>query len=732
MQAMEPTACPGEKMGTNGNKAYLKWVEKYKAEIKTKDRLLASINKISGLLNRPIQWEKILQQLVKEMKRVFDLQRVVIFLINKKENTLEVKYVVGFSPAEVARAFKYPLDMNRHQCRETLVAKTGRMIYIRNAHRSSIITEFDFKMDRIWNRTSSISMPIKIKGEIVGVLQGDSTTKELVFSREDIKMFSSFASHASIIIENARLHEKAQKKIEQLMFLHSVTEKTSSTLHLGKLVDIITANVYKISQGRCCALLLMDRDKRYLRVASWKGEDWQDSANIRVRVGENISGWVAEKGVPLLINDVTQEPRYSIVHPNVASMLSVPLICENNVLGVISLTSDKKAAFSLDDLELLMTLAGHAAALINNVRLYDQMKEERNVVSDILESSPNGIVVVDQSKKITSFNRRAEEILQLKRKNAIGKKFADIFNGEMLDIFNRIVEHQEVLDNVEISYSRKDGEVVQLGINSSLLKSRNRETIGTIVSIQDLTEFKRTEDLIRRMDKLSSLGQLSAGLAHEIRNPLASINFNVQLIEKQLENDLNAKAIIQETFEGIERIKVLVKRVLDFTKTGTHSFMLGDIHETINDALALITPQIRKKNIEIKKDFSTHIGPFVFDPHQMQQVFVNLLLNAAEATPEGGTIEIRSAKEKFRSGGSDTYVISVIDNGQGISQENIPKIFDPFFTTKPDGTGLGLSIVHKIIEQHDATIDIKSREDKGSSFILRFHAKRALNRHATI
>ncbi len=529
-------------MGTNGNKAYLKWIEKYKAEIKTKDRLLASINKISGLLNRPIQWEKILQQLVKEMKRVFDLQRVVIFLINKKENTLEVKYVVGFSPAEVTRAFKYPLDMNRHQCRETLVAKTGRMIYIRNAHRSSIITEFDFKMDRIWNRTSSISMPIKIKGEIVGVLQGDSTTKELVFSREDIKMFSSFASHASIIIENARLHEKAQKKIEQLMFLHSVTEKTSSTLHLGKLVDIITANVYKISHGRCCALLLMDRDKRYLRVASWKGEDWQDSANIRVRVGENISGWVAEKGVPLLINDVTQEPRYSIVHPNVASMLSVPLICENNVLGVISLTSDKKAAFSLDDLELLMTLAGHAAALINNVRLYDQMKEERNVVSDILESSPNGIVVVDQGKKITSFNRRAEEILQLKRKNAIGKKFADIFNGEMLDIFNRIVEHQEVLDNVEISYSRKDGEAVQLGINSSLLKSRNRETIGTIVSIQDLTEFKRTEDLIRRMDKLSSLGQLSAGLAHEIRNPLASINFNVQLIEKQLENDPNAKA----------------------------------------------------------------------------------------------------------------------------------------------------------------------------------------------
>jgi two-component system, NtrC family, sensor kinase len=713
-------------MGAIRNKAYLSRFEKYKAEVKTKDRLLTSINKISGLLNRPIQWEKILQQLVKEMKRVFDLQRVVIFLINKKENTLEVKYVVGFSPDEVKRAFKHPLDMNKHQCRETLVAKNGRTIYIRDAHRSSIITEFDFKMDRVWNRTSSISMPMKIKGEIVGVLQGDSTTKELIFSKEDIKMFSSFASQASIIIENARLHEQAQKKIEQLMFLHSVTEKTSSTLNLGKLVDIITANAIRISQGRCCALLLMDRDKRYLRVASWKGEDLQDADRIRVRVGENISGWVAEKGVPLLINDVTQEPRYSEIHPNIASMLSVPLISENNVLGVITVTSEKKAAFSLDDLELLMTLAGHAAALINNVRLYEQMKEERNVVADILESSPNGIVAVDQHKKITSFNRRAEDILQLKRKSVLGKKYGDVFRGEFLDIFNRVVEQQAVPDNAEIVYPRQDGDTVLLGITSSLLKKRDSAAIGTIVSIQDLTEFKKTEELIRRMDKLSSLGQLSAGLAHEIRNPLASINFNVQLIEKHLEDNQNAKSIMHDTFEGIERIKILVKRVLDFTKTGTPAFSSGNIHESINDALELIAPQIRKKNIAIKKDYAAEIGPFVFDPHQMQQVFVNLLLNATEATPEGGFIEIRSATEKARNR-NNIHVITISDNGQGITPDNMSKIFDPFFTTKPEGTGLGLSIVHKILEQHEASIDIKSRENKGSSFILRFPAKRALH-----
>lgn len=719
-------------MASVKNRACRDRLEKYKAEVKTKDRLLASINKISGLLNRPIQGEKILHQLVKEMKRVFDLKRVVIFLINRKENLLEVKYVVGFSPEEVERAFTYPLDMNTHQCRETLVAKTGRMIYIRDARRSSVITEFDFKMDRIWRRTSSISMPLKIKGEIIGVLQGDSTTKELVFSQSDIKMFASFASQASIIIENARLHEQARKKIEQLMFLHSVSEKTSATLDLNKLVDIITSTAFRLTQGRCCALFLMDRDRKYMRLVSWKGEKLLGTDRIRVKVGENISGWVADKGVPLLINDVSQEPRYSEIHPAIASMLSVPLISENRVLGVISATSEKKAAFSLDDMELMMTLAGHAAALINNVRLYDQMKEERNVVADVLENSPSGIVAVDQQKKITTFNRRAEEILRLKRQHVLGKKYGDVFQGEFLQVFDQIVEQRAVPDNLEIAYPVQDGNTVLLGVNSSLLKNRVSGIVGTILSIQDLTEFKKTEELIRRMDKLSSLGQLSAGLAHEIRNPLASINFNVQLIEKHLEGDPGSLSIMRDTFEGIERIKVLVKRVLDFSRTGIPSFSSGDIHASINDALELLAPQIRKKNIAVRRAYAENAGPLVFDPPQIQQVFVNLLLNATEATPEGGEIEIRSAVEKPRSRGEGAFVITVTDNGQGIAPEHVPKIFDPFFTTKPEGTGLGLSIVYKILEQHEASIDIKSRENQGSSFSLRFPAKRTLAHHVSI
>jgi len=707
-------------------------LDKYRAEVRTKDRLLSSILKISGLLNRPINWEKILQQLVREMKRAFVLERGVIFLINKKEGTLEVSYVVGFSPKEVERAFRHPLIMDKHLCRETLVAKTGKTIYIRNAQKSSIITQFDFKMDRIWNRTSSISMPLKIKGEIIGVIQGDRTTEELVLSKGDIKLFSSFASQASIIIENARLHEQAHKKIEQLMFLNSVSEKTSSTLNINRLADIIAANALKIAHGKISVLYLVDRDRKHLRIASLKGYEGFDTERFRLKVGENVTGWVAEKGVPLLVNDVSEEPRYSVIVPGVASMVAVPLISENNVLGVLNVNSDRKSAFSLDDLEWMMILARHAAALINNIRLYERVTEERNFTANILERSPNSIVAIDENKKITSINRRTEEILKLRRKNILGKKIGDVFGEAISDALTRAIDNQTAFENEEVNWTRSDGKNLVLRINSTLLRGKDSAVQGTIVSIQDLTEIKKTEELIHRMDKLSSLGQLSAGLAHELRNPLASINFNVQLLEKVLEKDQNTRAIFQDTSEAIERIKILVKRVLDFTKKGNPAFKSGCIHHSINDAADLIAPQLGKKHIEIKRNFSKDVGPITFDPNQMQQVFVNLLMNATEATPDGGTIEIHSDVEKRRQHSSDVLVLTISDNGQGILPDNLPKIFDPFFTTKADGTGLGLSIVHKILEQHDATIDAKSKENKGTTFTIRIPIKKIAERDVSV
>jgi len=402
--------------------------------------------------------------------------------------------------------------------------------------------------------------------------------------------------------------------------------------------------------------------------------------------------------------------------------LAVPLVSEKKALGVL-VDSYKKSAFSLDDLELLMVFASHTAVVIDSVRLYEQVMSERNFAANILESSPNGIITIDENKKIRALNRKVEEILGIKRKNMLDRKISEVFKDSgILDLLSITLDEQKIIENQEVTLTKKDGSTVILGLSSASLKTDEKGMAAMIITIQDLTVIKRTEALIRRMDRLSSLGQLSAGIAHEIRNPLASINLNAQLLSKRLVADKNTEGILNDTFEGIERIKVLVKRILDFTKTGQPSFSKGPIHNVISDSLSLVEPQIKKRKILIKKYFADEIPDVVFDPHQIQQVFVNLLMNALESMEDGGAIEIRSAVERSRPEGM-RVAITISDDGLGIPKENVSKVFDPFFTTKPDGTGLGLSIVYKIMEQHDAQIEIKSRESKGTSFILRFPIK---------
>ncbi|HEX9157623.1 MAG TPA: ATP-binding protein, partial [Syntrophales bacterium] len=225
---------------------------------------------------------------------------------------------------------------------------------------------------------------------------------------------------------------------------------------------------------------------------------------------------------------------------------------------------------------------------------------------------------------------------------------------------------------------------------------------------------------MRRMDRLTSLGQLSAGIAHEIRNPLASINFNIQLLPKRLDLDEKSKKLIENSLVGVDRIKSLVKGMLDFSRPTPPLLKRDSIHHAIEESVSLLESQIKKHGIRVETEFERESPDIVFDSRQIQQVFVNLLLNAMEAMPTGGTVKIGSRIEPAKGKSDGFLVIYVSDTGVGIPRKDLSKIFDPFFTTKSEGTGLGLSIAHKILEQHGALIDIRSREGAGTTFILRF------------
>jgi len=708
-------------MRKDTKQTYQKRIAQYRSEVKAKDKLLSSIHRISSLLTRSISLEKVLTAITEETATVFGFTRVDISLVNEKDpNLLECKYVMGFSPEERERALGSPFRLDKHDCVETRTVKTGKVIYLKDYETDERLTEIDLKLAKIYSRVSGIAAPLKIKRNVIGFIGGDITGKKLDLTRNEIKLFSTFANQASIIIENALLHEQNEQKIEQLLSLQEINKKTSSAMSLKKLFHVISANALRITKASSCMLLLAESDSRFLKVVSQRGYSDTDVKKFRLKIGEGIVGWVAENGIPLLVKDVSEDPRYIEVKKNVKSELAVPLLSEKKVLGVLNVDSCEKDAFNNDDLELLMIFAGHTATLIENVRLYEQVITEKNFAENILESSPNGVVTVDCGRSIRSVNRKAEEILCLKRDEIIGKRVSDVFERNISEIIDSALNNHKAIENREIERMGKNGNVVTLGISSSFFKSHDTNVTGIIITIQNLTEIKKTEELIRRMDRLSSLGQLSAGIAHEVRNPLASINFNVQMLSKRLDKDDKTGDILNDTIKGIDRLKRLVKGMLDFTKPGIPSLKRGVINDVVRDSIALIDAQIKKRNIYLETKLGKDLPEIVFDPVQMQQVFVNLLLNAVEAVHEGGVINVKSMMGNNFNGNEKQLLVYIADNGPGISPENLSKVFDPFFTTKPEGTGLGLSITCKILEQHNALIDVFSEGNRGATFVLRF------------
>ncbi|MGE4558849.1 MAG: ATP-binding protein [Desulfobulbus sp.] len=687
--------------------------QRLRANEQTKEILLTSIHKISSLLTRPISLDRILTSIVKETCQVFGFTRMAIFLTDKNRGLLECKYIHGFNSQDSKRAVRYPYRLADQDCVETRVVRFGRTVYIRDFQADPGLSAIDLTVSRLMGRVSTIAVPLKIKKDVIGLIVADKDAVRLKLSRKDINAFSTFVNQASIIIENARLQEQNQQKINQLFTLQEITHKTSSTFHLGKLLQVICSSAVKLTRGTSARLFLLDEEKEGLVLAAQRGAKTSGKGAMRV------AGRVAHEGQPVLLNGTApaQAP-FAPPEPG-ASLLAVPLISEKRVLGVLQVDSEKPA-FSEDDQKLLMIYAGHSAGLIRNLRLYDQVMTERNFRENILESSPNSMISVNDKEEITSLNRRTEEMFRIRRSDVMGQQVGTVFGNEIKHIVELALREHAVVNRKEIDWRNRENTTIVLGITSSLLRNHQGALIGAMLIVRDLTEEKENESLMRRIDRLTSLGQLSAGIAHEIRNPLASIYFNVQLLAKKLPQADPTRNLINDIQEGVNRIRTLVKGMLDFAKPSRPLLKHNPLPAILRESIALIDSQLKKNRVEVLCTVAPHLPDIVCDAHQIQQVVVNLLLNAMEAMPAGGCIELSARLDKDGFPGGDQVVLQCSDQGQGIRADQLPTIFNPFFTTKPDGTGLGLSIVHKIMEQHQARIDVVSEEGQGTTFTLSF------------
>lgn len=361
---------------------------------------------------------------------------------------------------------------------------------------------------------------------------------------------------------------------------------------------------------------------------------------------------------------------------------------------------------------VLIGFAGFASlVLTQNYRAARSSLSRMKIFSDtLIENMPVGLVGIDGDGNIASLNRTAEVILRQPSGQALGKKAGSVLPQPCGHLLNELASTPGVLHR-EMDCPVGDGRIA-LEVAATALEDENGIPQGSIFLLRDMTELKRLQREIERSRRLASIGNLAAGVAHEIRNPLSSIKGFAVYFKERYRTDSEDVKIADIMISEVERLNRVIGQLLDFSRPLDLKRSKNPLEIPIAHALRLVEKEANAKGVTIRTDLARAPEADI-DPDKMKQVFLNLFLNAIEAMQEGGVLRVSVDRIPGRM-----VEIVVSDTGAGISGEDLTRIFDPYFTTKPTGTGLGLAIVHKILEAHDGAIRFESEPGKGTTITV--------------
>jgi len=365
--------------------------------------------------------------------------------------------------------------------------------------------------------------------------------------------------------------------------------------------------------------------------------------------------------------------------------------------------------------------------------LWGKLRQERNKAQQYLNIAGVIIVAINNKGIITLINKKGCDVLGYEEKDLVGKNWYDLCvpnrdQKERKESHKKLMSgNYEVIEDYENSILTKSGEERIIAWHNTLIKDEKGDILGTLSSGEDITERKQTEEELIRSEKLASLGQLAASVAHEVNNPLAGIMVYVKLLLKKCRNKEIQSASTEEQLVKMEReldrTTRIIRNLLDFARQSEPSMRPVEINKVIEAALLLVGNQINLEHVSLEKKLDPGLPLVLADADKIQQVLINIILNAIQAMPEGGKLTVStSTADSIKI--SDTFKncvkIDIKDTGVGIPKENLHKLFTPFFTTKGKGTGvgLGLSVVHGIIGKHKGKIDVESELNVGTTFSI--------------
>jgi signal transduction histidine kinase len=558
-------------------------------------------------------------------------------------------------------------------------------------------------------------------------------------------------------------------RYERLHSLYEVENVIHSTLEPQPALQLIAREAVRLMRASSGSVILVNPTTDFLEIHAAQGLP-PNAADLKLRVGEGITGWVARAGKPARVGDVTRDPRYVMLRPKVRSELAVPLEVNGEVRGVLNVDSDRVDAFSADDQELLEALAVQAARVIHNTWLYEQLRLKARLLESLASvgSTINSTFSLDDA--LTVITREACALmhakmcslmllddsrarLELRASYGAGRDYVSKPRLSVEDSLLGIVVRRKKplqVENVQTSsryqhveVARREGLVSLLSVpllfagqaigTLSVYTGRpysfSNEEIRILSALTELSAiaiekarlYERVVDVeeqLRQNEKLSALGLLAAEVAHEIRNPLTVMKMLYHSLDLKFPaGDPRAKdaRVIDEKIEHLNKI---VERILDFARTTEPKFAPVNLNQLIDELGLLVRHKLKNQNVRWMTNLEADLPATMGEATQLEQAFLNLIINAVEAMPTGGSLTVASRAVRLpRRSPRPTHVALVFqDTGAGMSEEQRRKAFSSVLsTTKATGTGLGLAIVGRIVETHRGKVKIKSHPGRGTT-----------------
>ena len=345
-----------------------------------------------------------------------------------------------------------------------------------------------------------------------------------------------------------------------------------------------------------------------------------------------------------------------------------------------------------------------------------EKEKVKNYLRNILESLTNGVVVTDLAGRITTLNRCAETFFGISHDQVIGTHIRGLLDGTDISDW-RVFPHTEYLADTGTKIPIKD-KIIEIFI--SPMKTEQDEIIGTVFILRDITRVEKLEEMAKRTEKLAAMGEMAANIAHEIRNPLGSIELFASLLMKDLKNE-RYQGRLSHIITSVKNMDNKISNLLLFTTQKNPVMRKINLHRIMREVLQFSDPIVKQEGITLSVSYSD-LEPCVRgDEEMLKQVFLNILLNSIQAMIDGGSLDIETIVSHQKEGdsmGDGNVEVRISDTGVGIPKEDLKRIFDPFFSTRERGSGLGLAIVHNIVHVHGGSIDVESREKRGTIFSI--------------